>query len=139
AATGNSVGGFETGAGNLISGNAESDAQGISIGDATDTVVQGNLIGTDASGKYAVGNGIGVYVGGGSNNTIGGREEGAGNVISGNNSDGITLDSASGNVVEGNFIGVDVMGENALGNGENGVLIWAGFDNTIGDTEASSG
>ncbi|MBX9579111.1 MAG: hypothetical protein K2X87_02285 [Gemmataceae bacterium] len=62
------VGGTESGAGNLISGNS----QGIRGGDQS--TIQGNRIGTDASGTYAVGHVIGVlYQDGESDNLIGGR------------------------------------------------------------------
>lgn len=41
-----------------------------------------------------------------------------------------TADSASGNVVLGNFIGTDVTGTAALGNSDEGVLIEDSPDNT---------
>jgi hypothetical protein len=51
---------------------------------ATGNVVQGNWIGPDVTGRNAIGNGYdGVFVGS-ANNTIGGTDYGAGNVISGN-------------------------------------------------------
>ena len=61
---------------------------------------------------------------GASNNTIGGTGAGAGNVISGNSSDGIdigsfstTLSSGNGNLVQGNKIGTNAAGTAELGNG----------------------
>src|SRR5262249_10475303 len=66
------IGGSEAGAGNLISGNR---AQGIVLTDgAFNNVVQGNKIGTDVSGTFAVGNdNDGVWLGyGAHHNTIGG-------------------------------------------------------------------
>ena len=55
-------------------------------GGSSDNLVEGNLIGTNAAGTAAVGNGdSGVLIDGGSaNNTIGGTAIGAGNMISGN-------------------------------------------------------
>lgn len=51
---------------------------------ATGNVVEGNWIGPDVTGQNAIGNGYdGVFVGS-ANNTIGGTDYGAGNVISGN-------------------------------------------------------
>ena len=73
------VGGTTPGAGNLISGN------GVGIDfRSNDTVVQGNLIGSDATGTSAIGNGDGIYLGdAAANNTIGGDIADAGNVLSG--------------------------------------------------------
>ncbi len=62
-------------AANLISGNTN----GIEISDSRSNLVQGNLIGTDTTGTFAVGNsGAGVLVDNGSSaNTIGGAVGGA--------------------------------------------------------------
>ncbi len=61
SAAGNTIGGATTGAGNLISGNANS---GIYI-DASNTTVKGNLVGTNASGTAAIRNGsLGSATGG---------------------------------------------------------------------------
>ncbi len=79
--------------------------------------MQGNRIGTDASGTAALGNGTyGVHVRAAST-TIGGSSAGAGNLISGN-TNGIALAfDVSGGVAQGNLIGVDAGGVNPLGNG----------------------
>ena len=98
---------------------------------ATGNVVQGNFIGTDATGAIALGNGEGVSISS-SGNTIGGTGAGAGNVISGNSGDGIDI-SGDGNFVQGNKIGTDVMGSSSLGNQVAGVRILGSF-NTIGGT-----
>jgi hypothetical protein len=84
-----------------------------------DTVVQGNFIGTDRTGRIALGNataGINQYDDGG--NLIGGSVAGAGNVISGNVVFGVGGDDGGApDVYQGNFIGTDVTGTQALGNG----------------------
>ncbi len=102
-------------------------------------VIQGNYIGTDASGTLAQGNGIGVDIASGTNQ-IGGTTSGVGNVISGNTGNGIILfgSGTAGNVVQGNFIGTDPTGTNTLGNGSSGVMI-VGPGNTIGGTLAGAG
>ena len=116
-ASGNSVvlvGGTAPGAGNLISGNAGTGVDHRSDGN----VVEGNRIGTDASGTYAIGNNWGVLVANASNNVIGGGVAGAGNQISGNLAVGINLVGADGgnNVIQGNLIGTDAKGTSSLSN-----------------------
>lgn len=87
-------------------------------------VVEGNFIGTDATGLLAPGNGLGVRATASSGtNRIGGPTPGARNIISGSGNFGITLSSA-GNVIQGNFIGTDATGTNALPNSQGGHLAW---------------
>ncbi len=96
----------------------------------------GNLIGTDITGTVAIANGSdGVEIDTrASGNTIGGTTGAARNVISGNDNIGVSTDpGATGNVVEGSYIGTDVTGTLALGNGGGGVGV-SGSDNTIGGT-----
>ena len=45
---------------------------------------------------------------------------------------------ATGNLVEGNFIGTDVTGSVDLGNAERGVAIFAASNNTVGGTTAAA-
>src|SRR5262249_17248606 len=106
-----------------------------------DTIV-GNYIGTDATGTLAQGNafnGIGVFS---DNNTIGGTTNADRNVISGNGNmpassrNGIEI-HGSGNLVQGNFIGVDVTGAHALGNLRSGVVLFSS-SNTVGGTVAGA-
>ena len=59
------------------------------------------------------GSGIRVFTGTG--NTIGGAAPGAGNLVSGNNGDGISIETV-GNLVQGNRVGTDVAGSAALPN-----------------------
>ena len=125
-AVGNTVGGTAAGASNLISGNHSS---GVLISDdgTTGNLVVGNLIGTDGTGAMAIANTYqGVFIGGGATgNTVGGAAAGAGNVISGNNGDGLDIGNAgtSQNVVEGNLIGTDITGSIALSNTTTGLSI----------------
>lgn len=131
----NLIGGIAPGAGNVISGNG---ANGLHIVGAlgTGNQVQGNLIGTNAAGNAAVPNGgIGININS-SGNTIGGTSAAARNVISGNNGQGVRIVNAGAtlNVLQGNFIGTDVNGVVALGNGLAGVVVTGAPNTTIGGT-----
>jgi hypothetical protein len=141
----NSVGGTDTNtpgapltsAGNLISGNA---TVGVAI-TGSGNFVQGNYIGTNATGTHAVPNqhGIGLFFGATSNyiGTTGLTDYGDGNLVSGNRLDGIYIIGFYGvsdqNVVAGNYIGTDATGTQPLGNGAAGVGIgWTAQTNQIG-------
>jgi titin len=97
--TGNTVGGTTAGSGNLVSGNA---GDGIAVS-ANGALVQGNLIGTDASGAAALGNGGNGVLLSGSNNTVGGTAD-AGNVIAFNGLNGVLVDQGTGNAILSNSI-----------------------------------
>ncbi len=122
-------------AGNVIAGNS---GCGVNLLGASGDLVEGNLIGTDSTGEGAVPNSSGGVsiesqsVGEGSNNTIGGTTPGARNLISGNSYVGLQIitdqsgGSATGNIVEGDYIGTDVTGTRAVANTfHGGVLIEA--------------
>jgi hypothetical protein len=114
------IGGTEPGAGNVIAAN-----NGVGVFIAFQGIVQGNFIGTDATGTRPLGNrGSGVVFEG--SGVVGGTDPGAGNVISANGGDGVDLFSlpgSAGGVVQGNFIGTDVTGTVALGNARHGVFV----------------
>jgi len=85
--------------------------------------VEGNLIGTDASGTRDRGNsGNGVDIANGSNNTIGGSTRAARNLISGNGIDGVDVNS-QGNRVQNDLVGTKRDGITALGNTSSGVAV----------------
>ncbi|HEY3134667.1 MAG TPA: HYR domain-containing protein [Blastocatellia bacterium] len=142
----NTIGGTSAMARNVISGNgfgsfqfAEED-DGIDIVVSTGNRVQGNFIGTDATGTAALPNrryGVNIFVA--SNNILGSVVAGAGNLISGNGFSGIDItdffldrEIARGNLVQGNWIGTNVSGTAALGNSQDGVIINSGSHTTIG-------
>jgi hypothetical protein len=136
----NTIGGTAAGAGNLLSGNGMGGAQISQAGDGTATgnKVQGNLIGTDFSGKVAVGNaGVGINLVGGSSNLIGGTTAAVRNIISGNGLSGVEILGALQSLVQGNYIGTDITGAAALGNGSDGVAITGGSNNTIGGSASA--
>lgn len=135
------IGGTNTGAGNVLSGNTE---YGIFVGDpdTTGTVIEGNFIGTDATGNHAVPNtfgGIAVF-NGVSGVAIGGTSTGAGNVISGNTTIGVYVLSTSNNVVQGNFVGLNAAGTAAVPNTFAGIYLLGGAQsNLIGGTQPGAG
>jgi titin len=134
AGVNNTIGGTAAGARNLISGNTQ---DGVLIdGSSSGNQVLGNFVGTDATGKAAVGNQDGVYVNG-SNNTIGGTASGARNLISGNSQDGVVINTGSGNQVLGNYIGTNAAGNAALGNNL-GILVNHALSSTIGGTASGA-
>src|SRR5207248_2388288 len=144
--TGNTLGGTAAGARNVISGNAGGGGTqgGVAIGTGvTNTVVQGNYIGTDITGTRALGNvSGGIELLGAINTTIGGTTAAARNVISGNTAYGVSILNAvnvfgftgpsSGNVIQGNYVGTDAAGTAALGNAGVGVSVTGGTGNVIG-------
>jgi len=108
-AANNTIGGTAVGARNVISGNNNAGVLIINIVD--------------------------------SNNTNGGTSAGARNVKSGNGQNGIFIENTSpatgsANIVQGNFIGTDVTGAAALGNGGDGIGIGNVPGNLIGGTAA---
>src|SRR5439155_8116678 len=89
------------------------------------TVIQGNLIGTDATGFKPLGSGSDGIELFGSFNVI------SNNVIAANAARGILLTQNHDNLVQDNFIGTDITGTNFLGNAAEGVLAFNCFSNTI--------
>ena len=134
----NVIGGTTPGARNIISGSLNASGLTIAGPASTANLVQGNYIGTDATGTSALGNkeeGI-LIDGNAAANTIGGATVSGGNVISGNKQNGIVLGFASpvnGNKILGNFIGTQADGVSPLGNGQDGISLASGSNNSIGD------
>jgi hypothetical protein len=141
-ASSNLIGGMSAGARNIISGNG---AYGIYISDpgTSNNFVLGNFIGPDLTGANGLGDGgfgIGIWSGA-SGNFIGGTSVGTGNLISGNPgfSYGVAVGGANGNVIQGNLIGTDVTGTNALANGFANVALWGGSTgNVVGGVGAGA-
>jgi hypothetical protein len=125
--------------------------------------ISGNFIGTNPAGTARMPNGTfpnsgdGVQIQNASNNIIGTAAPGDRNIISGNAVNGVRITGtilapATGNKVQGNFIGVDKSGIAGVGNrtepapapgateGNNlfGIEISGGNNNTIGGTAAGA-
>ncbi|GBC77146.1 hypothetical protein HRbin08_00615 [bacterium HR08] len=134
----NLIGGTTPADRNVISGNR---GNGIELDFPTfGNFVLGNYIGTTADGLSALPNGgAGIFISGARDNVIGGREPGAGNVISGNSGSGIQIVGTFGNQVQGNWIGTDRTGTRALPNGGDGVALVGGAHGTLigGTAEAA--
>ena len=129
SAPNNTIGGTTAGARNVISGNNTSTngSRGVTIGGAaaTGNVVSGNYIGVAADGIAVIEGQIGVLINGAPNNTIGGTNTGAGNLISGHKFAAIDIiggNTATGNNLRGNSItkntrfGIDLNDDGATAN-----------------------
>ena len=140
--------GAATPVGNVISGN---EGAGIAATLAPPAEIEGNLIGTDATGNFAVGNsGDGIicavgYIGRNQFTSGASILAAGGNVISGNRGDGVLMvahgQAIGVGTVAGNYIGTNLAGSAAIPNSGNGVEIQAS-NVSVGmnlNTESSTG
>ena len=130
--SGNIAGGVTSLGGNVISGNAN---YGILNLFGTNNLIEGNFIGTDATGMAALGNGLdGILISQSPETTV------QGNLISGNGRAGVdlTLQNTTNTMVVGNDIGTDAAGNPVLGNASYGVYV-ASSGNQIGGTGPGQG
>jgi titin len=140
------IGGTAAGAGNVIGDDgtvnyAFAHCIHVEGAGATGLIVQGNKIGTNLAGTADRGcRGAGIFIDGASGAQIGGTVAAARNLISGNNNYGgvVINNGATGTIVQGNYIGTDVTGTAAIGNGAHGVSMNSG-GNTIGGTAPGAG
>jgi len=116
-------------------------ATGIKVLGSGNNVIQGNFIGTDASGNGAAPNsGDGIYVTSG-RNLIGGVTNWSPNIIGANGASGIHVSGvgATNNSIRGNYIGVGADFTSPIGNGADGVRLANGAArNTVGGTIANA-
>ena len=153
SANNNTIGGTTASTRNIISGNG---GNGIGItaqdgGSASNNTIAGNYVGTDSSGTSVIGNvgdgillnnaqGIGTMtnntIGGSTGTTPGGACTGTCNLVSGNGANGIGLwhGGVTSSIVIGNYVGVNVNGASALGNGNIGIELNESANNTVGGT-----
>jgi len=140
------VGGTGAGDGNVVSGNERDGMQvGHIVTPPSAVLVQGNRVGTDATGAAPLGNlDFGIYVAA-SDSTIGGTTSAARNLASANGDTvfdhGIVVDgtSTTGVLVQGNYVGTDATGTLDLGNAGDGIYMRAADGNAIGGTAAGAG
>ncbi len=140
------IGGTAAGAGNVISGNGQFN---VWLNSASDETVQGNDVGTDVTGSFALSSSTftGVEILDSSDNLIGGTAPGAGNVISGNGDYGVLIGdydlvnpaTTVDNIVEGNLIGLNAGGTAAVPNGDGGVFVGPSLGTQIGGTASGAG
>ena len=86
-------------------------------------LVRGNLIGTDPTGTIAIPNGTGIRLVDATGDKIGGIEAVERNVISGSFESGVVLSGGDGNIIQGNIIGADATGSQAIPNGSHGLVV----------------
>ncbi len=117
---------------NVISGNTDF---GIALSPASGITITGNRIGADASGMFALPNGIGIVFDNSPNNMVGGASPAERNIISGNTDGGIVLNGSgsTGNTIIGNYIGTNISGTDSLPN-DLGIVMNNAPQNTIGGT-----
>ena len=134
------IGGHDTGAFNIISGN-QGDGLRISGAGSTGNSVLGNRIGLGAAGVSIGNQGAGIsLVAGPTSTQIGSPTPGDGNVISANKVDGVTIDLSNQNRIQGNRIGTTFDGLSEAGNGQAGVNIEeASTGNLVGGAAAGEG
>ncbi|MFN8634998.1 MAG: Calx-beta domain-containing protein [Chloroflexota bacterium] len=121
------IGGVGLAEGNVISGNITSQVSLTGLCACVDfTRLRGNIIGLNAAGTAIVTNtAYGVLITDAQGIVVGGNKTAEGNIISGNQKDGIALigDGTQDVLIYGNRIGTNVTGTAALGNGRDGISV----------------
>lgn len=118
---------------NIISGNTNVGVSLTSTG--SNNTISGNFIGVNQGGTAALPNLIGVLLDNVNQTLVGGTFTGAGNVVSGNTQHGVLISGsgATGNLLQGNIVGLSASGAQAIPNGMHGLVIRNGASgNRIG-------
>lgn len=132
----NLIGGSTAAARNVI---VAAGAFAIDISGGDGNTVQGNYLGTNAAGSAILGrSGIQILT---KNNLIGGTVALARNVMFSDQGLGLSLreSNATGNVIQGNFIGIKATGDGSLGGNTVGIDLVRAPNNLIGGTAAGAG
>ena len=115
------IGGATAGQENILSGNLE---EGLFMINCASPTIYGNYMGTDLTGTIGIANGRhGMHLISCSTPIIGGATAGQRNISSGNTWDGIFIDNCANATVYGNFVGTNITGTAALGNGQAGIHV----------------
>ena len=137
------IGGTVPAARNLVAGlNPGTHIQlGDGVPEIANGLVAGNLIGTDITGTLDLGNGSGKgIVMLADNAVIGGTSAASRNVVNGGIviGAGLGFSTSSGNLIQGNYVGVDVTGTGML-RCHNACIEVLDKDNSIGGSAAGAG
>lgn len=124
---------------NVISGNGDA---GVYVLGGGNNVVAGNYIGSSRAGSAKIpnsNNGLIIY--NSVSNTVGGASVGMRNVLSGNGGSGIYLfgSGSRGNVIQGNYVGLNASGGLVLSNVADGITISGAPANLVGGTHEGTG
>ncbi len=135
----NLIGGTSDGARNVINGKGI----GMIGAGTTGNIIQGNYLGLDTTGTIPIpGSRSGVMLLNAPANLIGGTSDGARNVISGSTGPNITVvgPESTGNIIQGNYLGLDATGTNrtAVGGNNVGIFIDGAPANKIGGSEGGA-
>ncbi|MBZ0299469.1 MAG: S8 family serine peptidase, partial [Anaerolineae bacterium] len=120
---------------------------GIGLTFSGNNILEANYVGTEPDGTTAAPNLYGVIICSSDDNHVGGPLASQRNLISGNLDDGINLCQLPGglfpvadnNVIQGNYIGVDVTGSARLANGDDGIKIEDAITTLIGGLATGAG
>lgn len=136
---GNTIGTANAGEQNTITGNS---GDGISLDNSKNNTIASNRIGTDNAGTGGIQdytlsdirnsrNGIEMFTGGAGDASSGNSI--IGNLLSLNGNVGIRITGATntGNIIQGNLVGTDIMGLVDLGNSDGGIVIEAAAASTM--------
>ncbi|MBO6576932.1 MAG: right-handed parallel beta-helix repeat-containing protein [Rhodothermales bacterium] len=130
----NTIGGSTEALRNVISGNAREGVYAVAVvGSTSDNLITGNHVGTDLSGAVALANQReGIRLNGVGTQTI------TANLISGNGSRGIAVESSSGITISDNRIGSNAAAAAAIGNSSSGIQIASSSNITVGSPGAGN-
>ncbi len=125
----NYIGDTIPGNGNAIVNNLD----GVRINNADENRILNNTIGLNFGGASRGNTQHGIFIDGTSNgNHVGGSAPNARNVISSNGNNGIYLSGGNSTLIHNNYIGTNLAGLGARGNGSSGILIDNSPNNQIG-------
>ena len=137
----NTIGGPNLTDGNIISANTGAGIRIVEINAdrSTGNIIRGNRVGTTLNGEVDLGNTLwGIEVSGGVDDTLI-----HGNLVSGNDLEGIRVEDANqpvgadgptGTTITGNKIGTDKDGITGIGNGSEGIIVSPSNGHDIVDT-----